>query len=224
MTFLKKILCFLLVIILIVPAVGCLKAPRRIGEPYSKFYIEQELEKRNGLTDVSWSPDNRYVAFTDQTAIDMLLILYVWKVGEELIKTDLKGNLTDISWSSDSRYFTVNEKGNGVGHTYIILAEGEEIVDSISNVADTIWSPNSDKLLASVESDVQISVPGKLENPLDLVLYDLNTRKMTVLLEANSDFYYLPKSWDKENLIEYEKKYFGSNKSESLEYTIKGTK
>ena len=216
----RKILCAFVVIILIVPTLSCMRAPQRIGNSTSKYYIEQELARRSGLHEVSWSPNNQYVAFTDQSA-DMLLNLYVWKVGEdELIRTDLKGNLYHLNWSPDSRFFTVNEGVSMIGHTYIVLAEEEEIVDGVSNVVGPIWSPDSDKLLISIESGIQANFPEDLDYTLDLATYDLKTGTTTILKKGESNYYYLPKAWNKDNQIEYEKKHMGSNRNEVLKETL----
>lgn len=188
---------------------------------YTKEDIKIALEKDKSIADITWSEDNTYVFFTKEVG-DFERKLYMWRVGENTSKQieGVSGNLYEISKSTDGRYITVNEGTSTIYSTIIISVDGLKVMDQVVNTGGPIWSPDSDKIAFSVLNNKKPSVDIEWDGTCDLMIYDINTKEKTVVIKAENDFYYTPKSWDEKGL-KYEKFYFDGRETEELTYTGK---
>ncbi len=222
---LRLILLYLVIGIALLAGAGCSsgKEPQEAEADdaqgkYSLEYIQESLKADKNAADISWSKNKSRVAFFKNTE-DYEVQMYLWNVGEERENkvAGASGNLYDLKWSPDSRFVTVNEGTSTVYETLIIDPDNLTIADKIVNAGGPVWSPDSARLALAVLNNKKPMVAVEWDGTCDLVIYDLKTKSADVILAAENDFYYSPKSWDKGGL-RYEKCYFDDRKPEVLIY------
>ncbi|MBU7006014.1 DUF3298 domain-containing protein [Phosphitispora fastidiosa] len=220
---LRLILLYLVIGIALLAGAGCSsgKEPQEAEADdaqgkYSLEYIQESLKSDKNAADISWSKNKSRVAFFKNTE-DYEVQMYLWNVGEarENKVAGASGNLYDLKWSPDSRFVTVNEGTSTVYETLIIDPDNLTIADKIVNAGGPVWSPDSARLAFAVLNNKKPIVAVEWDGTCDLVIYDLKTKNADVILAAENDFYYSPKSWDKGGL-RYEKCYFDDRKPEVL--------
>ena len=185
---------------------------------YSLEYIQAALKADKNASDILLSKDKSQVAFLKNTE-DYQAQMYLWKVGEakEEPVEGAGGNLYDLKWSPDGKYITVNEGTSTVYGTIIIDSVSLSTVDRITNTGGPVWSPDSARLAFAVLNNKKPIVAVEWDGTCDLMIYDLKTKITEVVQAAENNFYYSPKSWDKDGL-RYEKCYFDDRKPEVLIY------
>jgi len=222
---LRLILLCVVIGIAVLPGAGCSTGKEPQGAEaddtqgkYSREHIQESLKSDKNAADISWSKDKSRVAFLKNTE-DYEAQMYLWNVGEarENKVAGASGNLYDLKWSPDSRFVTVNEGTSTVYETLIIDPDNLAIADRIVNAGGPVWSPDSARLAFAVLNNKKPVVAVEWDGTCDLMIYDLKTKKSEVVLAAENDFYYSPKSWGKDGL-RYEKCYFDDRKTEVLIY------
>lgn len=132
----------------------------------------------------------------------------------------IKGDLHDITWSNNGKYFIVNEGDGIVATTYIVSIDDVDNFHKIKTVGNTIWSPDSEKLLIGVENNKKRTIDEELSGTIDLAIYYIASQVGETILEADELRDYYPKSWDQDNNIGYIEVKDGKEEDLTIKYEV----
>lgn len=222
----NKILSILLLLTLVISLffTGCSKSENSFTSPTAKGTsmesINEMLQNDNTISDITWSYNKSAVAYLKTIEGDKKGI-FMRTLGDA-DEVDFKlsdEHFYDITWSPDDKYITVNKGTSNLYETLILSYESWELLDSITNGGDPVWSPDSSKIAFAILNDKKPEIPIELEGTFNIVLYDIETKQLEPLLEADNDFSYLPNSWDEGGLY-YTKLYLDGRMAEDDIYSF----
>ncbi|WP_078380769.1 TolB-like translocation protein [Sutcliffiella halmapala] len=172
-----------------------------------------------------WSPKNSHVAFTTVTKESDHGQLYIWQVGEPEPKSvkevnDLVLPITAFYWSPDSQKVVISAGTPSVQWGYVVSSDSLSIVGQLSLFSQPVWSSDSTRIAMSVVNPAIIPEIEKEMGAADLAIYDVTSNNMKTVLPASIDYYYVPRSWEDEQVLVYKKIYFDQSSEEELSIDI----
>ena len=182
---------------------------------YTLNKIEGILQEDKTVSHVIESPDKKAVAYmvSDTGSEEEPMTLHVWSVGDNKPRSATGSPETmvgDVFWSPDSEYVFV-DSGTFVtrsGELYSVRTL--EVEGTFDYVQQAYFSPNSKYIVYSTGSDplsAVKTVKGDYLDPseaFDLVLYEMETRQSTVLLNGTETQDYMASGWLDEHTLLYQ--------------------
>jgi len=172
--------------------------------------ISKELSQRKDVYIVTWSPDTTAVAFVQGDPQVLEGHAYLWKVGEQQPRTfDLaRDRICEFVWSPNSQYIFIDIGTSSQREGIIVSTKELKTIGSIGYTHDPLWSPDSKWVALGVVRKVEPQIPWELGGTIDLALYNVASKELKVVAQGTSDFYYLPKKWESDGTLRYEKRSF----------------
>lgn len=197
--------------------------PLEISES-NKDSIDVMLNKREDVYEIKWSSDNSFVAFVKGDTEILEGQLFLWKVGEKkpTIIEGLNERICEIIWSPNNNYVFVDIGTSALRAGYIVEAKEYTVRQNIVYTGNAQWSPDSLWIAVGMESTIQPVTPTELNGVRDLVIFNIETGEKKIIAKATSEYDYVPRKWDQNGTLHYEKYcYTDINKSEKLTYIYK---
>ncbi|MSS43349.1 hypothetical protein FYJ27_06325 [Anaerosalibacter bizertensis] len=174
----KKIIFIIAVVLLVIPIF------------IIKNYRKESSKNKDNIVEEVWYGEKK-VAYLREVEGN-----YILEIDDVVNKKKgniegIGGYLHNINWSPDGNYLTVDGGIEATSTTYIISVKDLELFDKIFTTGNTVWSPDSKKLLIGVEN--------KEEN-IDLAIYYLWSQRAEPLLEAKEGYDYYPEYWKDDNV------------------------
>jgi WD40 repeat protein len=182
-------------------------------EQFSVEYIIQQLRAQDDVTFITQSTDKKYIAYLKgqtEEEFDKPVFLHIWPVGESSpIQSERElFHVAELVWSPNSKYIFADSGTYVIRLGHLFTADAA-FVDSFDYYETLFFSPEGNQLIYTGLNENQSEIKNTITidpNIFDLVLYDLHTKKSTVLFSGTDGTDYLANKWIDEQTIEYIKK------------------
>lgn len=192
----KKILTISIIIVLVILSTLIIKDKSR------EFKNNADIDTDLDIDEEVWFKEEK-AAFIKMRDSENVLSIYSKEKDEEREIKGLEGILHNVQWSNDGRYLVVDEGNELVKTTHIIDVNKYSVIDDIKTIGDTVWSPDSKKLLIGAENNKKRVKENELLGTIDLAIYYLWSEEVEPFLEADEYVDYYPKYWQEDNIIGY---------------------
>lgn len=190
----------------------------------NKESINALLSKRRDVYEVKWAYDGKFVAFVKGNTQMMEGQLFLWKVGDKkpIIIEDQNDRICEIIWSPDSNYAFIDIGTSSLRAGCIVAAKECRTVKCFTYTGGSYWSPDSKWIAIGVESTIEPITPTELNGVTDLAILNIKTYEKKIIAKAAREYYFIPRSWDKDGILHYEKYYYeGKESGEKLTFVYK---
>jgi hypothetical protein len=136
-------------------------------------------------TSIAWSPDEKMVAIPAKVGGEDAL--YLIEIPSGKIKRKLRFGLDAIyspTWSPDGRRIAFVGIDHGWSHLMVADADGKNRTDLVSgpySVRQPVWSPDGTKIAYATDQGEGTDLKKLIFGKLRLALFDMPTRRVTVL-------------------------------------------
>jgi Tol biopolymer transport system component len=136
-------------------------------------------------TSIAWSPDEKTVALPAKIGGEDAI--YLIEIPSGKIKRKLRFGLDAIyspSWSPDGRRIAFVGIQHGWSHLMVADADGKNLTQLVSGpyaVREPVWSPDGSKLAFATDQGEGTDLSRLIFGKLRLALFDVETRRVTVL-------------------------------------------
>ena len=186
--------------------------------------IEEIKSKLNKDTyGIAVSFDNNYVAYVQGDTQLLEGQLFLWKVEDNSPKLidGVKDRICKLYWSPDSQYIFVDIGTSAQRAGIIVSTKDNKALYGIAYTGGPIWSPDSKYVAVGMVSKIQPITPTELDGVQDMVLFNIQTREKKIIAQATSEYDFIPREWDKDGTLHYDKHYYVDKPIERLTYLYK---
>lgn len=154
-------------------------------------------------TSIAWSPDKQVMA----AAFDYAFAL--WHLGETYpdAVSSLSGagigGLHHPTWSYDGKYVAVHNGFGAYGTLYVLSYPDCRVCASLPVYKVICWAPDADELLIAFPSDIRPAFAAPVDSTADLMIYNVDTGKARMLLQADEYTIYWPTGWNDPDEVTY---------------------
>lgn len=184
--------------------------------------IKSKLKKTD-IYAVTVSYDNNYVAYVQGDKQLMEGQLFLWKVGDNnpKIVDGVNDRICELYWSPNSQYLFVDIGTSAQRAGIIVSASENKELYGIGYIGGPLWSLDSKYVAIGMVSKIQPVTPTELDGVRDLVLYDICTQQKKIIAHATSEYDFIPRQWDKDGTLHYDKHYYIEKPMEKLTYVYR---
>lgn len=164
--------------------------------------MENKLANHPHVELYSVSPDSTKVCYIyrPDPRSEQEHVLYLWPVGKGEACSQIVPitgiNFHELEWSADGRFLYAYCSTDVIGSCIVVDMTSFERRTGLATLMTARWAPVGHDLLIAEPNDIQLTVPVGDGCSYDLVIYNAETGKKTVLLPGDADSIYEIVGWD----------------------------
>lgn len=172
---------------------------------YSQWSIQSYLAKMENIALETWSLDQKKVAYIVLEQCKATGKLFIWQEGEQEPKAvqELEKGTEKFYWSPDSHYLIADRGASATRQGKIIDVSTYTQVVSINYRGKPVWSPDGNWVALGQARSLETAREGETKETVDLVMYNIASRKTKVIKQGDQKEKCRPLNWQKDGVLEY---------------------